>query len=326
MPRGLSLLALVLPGLLAGCSIFGGDDEQVAQLVPARLPKPSDFTESSLLEQFAAPASEYRLGPGDKLTITVWGRPEISGPQTVGPDGQISVPVGGSLLCSNLTREETEQAITTVLMKYYTQVSVTVRVDEYLSNRVSVLGNVEKPGSFTFTGPPTLLGALSEAGGLADRGNIVMSPRCSIIRGRTQIVWIDLSELLWHGNIGLNIPLQRDDIVYVPDGTGVMVYVLGEVKNPGVMRLTPGMSLVDAIALAGGMTEDALVDGIRVLRPAQPGSAEVDFEEFFAGDLSQNAELREGDIIYVPTRKLEKWNYFWRKINPFSGFFTVQQA
>src|SRR5262249_42461996 len=151
---------------------------------------------------------------GDKLTVEVWGRSEISGPHTIGPDGRISVPIAGPLKCSDLTRGEIEKAITAALEKYYQPVSVTVRVDEYASNRVSVLGNVETPGSYLFTDQPTLLGALSMAGGVGRdlKLPIALSSRCSVIRGRSQIVWVDLAELLNRGNVSLNIPLQRNDV------------------------------------------------------------------------------------------------------------------
>jgi polysaccharide export outer membrane protein len=327
MLRGIVLSLALLPALLPACS--SGADELPGYFERAPGHGPTAATDVGLLEQFAPGDDAYHLGPGDKLTVDVWGRSEISGPHIIGPDGRISVPIAGSLTCSNLTREEVEQAITKALDKYYKAVSVTVRVDEYASNRVSVLGNVETPGSYLFTDQPTLLGALSMAGGVGRdlEHPTAMSPRCSVIRGRSQIVWVDLGELLGRGNVGLNIPLQRNDVVYVPDGTGVMVYVLGEVRSPGVISLTPGLSLTAAIALAGGWTEDAKRDEVRILRPTRGATAELDYFEILTGDnFDLDAALEDGDIIYVPTRWLEHWNYFWRKINPFAGLFAVQPA
>ncbi len=326
MARGHSLLLGLLPGLLAGCGVLGGQDtlpDGFARKDSPGAADPTAATASNLLDEFATPAPSYRLGPGDKLTLRVWGREEISGPHTIGPDGKISVPIAGGLACTDLTREQVEEAITKALDKYYRAVAVTVSVDEYASNRISVLGSVRQPGNFSFATRPTLLSALSQAGGLSDAKTGVSSPRCSVIRGRDQIVWIDLGELLWRGNVSLNIPLQREDVVYVPDGAGVTVYVLGEVAHPGAFGLTPGMGLLDAVAVAGGLTEDALADGIRVLRSTPSGRADVDFTELMAGNVELDAGLQDGDIVYVPTRKLETWNYFWRKINPFAGLFQV---
>src|SRR5262245_26544360 len=310
---------LLLPACASGLSELPADFERAPGHGPS-LP-----TDMALLEQFAPSEDVYHLGPGDKLTVDVWGRSEISGTHIIGPDGRISVPIAGSLVCSDLTREQLEQSIAQALEKYYKAVSVTVRVDEYASNRVSVLGNVEQPGSYLFTDRPTLLGALSMAGGVSRdlKHPTALSARCSIVRGRNQIVWVDLAELLSRGNVGLNIPLQRNDVVYVPDGTGVAVYVLGQVENPGLVSLTPGLSVTAAISLAGGFTEDAVRGEVRILRPTRNTLAEIDYREIEVGNTFDiDAVLEDGDIIYVPTHWLEHWSYFWRKINPFTGFFT----
>jgi polysaccharide export outer membrane protein len=109
---------------------------------------------------------EYTLGAGDDISIDFAGRPELSvaSKQTVGPDGRITLPLAGPIHIADLTREQASKAVTDALAAYYTNLSVTVRVDKYSSNRVRVVGYVQHPGEVTFEGTPTLLDAIGKAG------------------------------------------------------------------------------------------------------------------------------------------------------------------
>jgi len=317
-----ALTALVAASVLGGCA-----SRQELELPPIpplkRAFLSAEAPGSDLFESFAAPAEDvYQLGPGDRLHIDVWGHEDLSAAHTVGPDGRITVPLVGSFDCAGLTREQTAEAISRFLSRYYKRLAVTVRVDEYASNRVTVLGGVVRPGSYAFGARPTLLAALSEAGGLSELQSGAVPTSCAIVRGREQILWVDLSELLWNSRTELNVLLRAGDVVYVPDEGELLVYVVGEVERPGVVRLTPGMNMVDALARAGGTTIDADEEELRLLRATEVGDRfDVDYEELTAGDLSLDAPLRDGDILHVPRRFLAEWHYFWTRINPFAGFF-----
>jgi polysaccharide export outer membrane protein len=126
-------------------------------------------TAAALAAFNSPPASTYELGPGDMLSITVWERPELSGKHVVGPDGYISLPVAGPVKVGGLGREESHALVSSALGRYYEAPIVTVDIEDYVSNRILILGRVTNPGAIQFTNPPTLLETITLAGGLPGR-------------------------------------------------------------------------------------------------------------------------------------------------------------
>jgi polysaccharide biosynthesis/export protein len=284
-------------------------------------PQPAPFATGEALKQFdAAPASDYRLGEGDALTIQVWDRPDLSVPQVVGPDGAITVPVAGTLKVLGKTREEATQAVKDALLKYYDKIAVTVRVDRYVSNRVVVLGQVRTPGVFQFDTMPNLLEALARAGGMAPGDAPSNLTHCAVVRGRDRVAWIDLKALLQDANLSMNIRLQPNDLVFIPDRGDSPVYVLGQVVKPGLFRWTSGLTLVEAIALAGGATRDANAM-VQVVSPSRGLRTEVSLDEASRGLKGHNITLQGGDIVYLTTSGLADIGYVLEKLNPYSWFF-----
>ena len=305
-----------------------------AQEMPAdtfrTLRKGNKITPADMIRQFEAPAvTAYTLEPGDEITVTVWNRPELSGTQTIGPDGKITIPLSGPLKIAGLTREDCQDAIKRALVSYYPDIAVTLRVDHYSSFQIFVLGRVGTPGALNFDKQPTLLEVLTRAAGLpiggigADKAGLV---RCAIFRGQDKIVWIDLKELLSQGNLSLNIRLGRRDLVYLPDADDQLVYVLGNVKSPGAFRLTPAMSFLDALSLAGGPTDDASVSKIAVVRASSGEKRQVAMRDLLAGKAELNYSLEEGDIIYVPRRGLASFGYVLQKVSSITGFAILGTA
>ncbi len=213
--------------------------------------------------------------------------------------------------------------------KFYADLAVTLRVDRYTSFRVFILGRVGSPGALQFDSQPTLLDVITRAASLpiggigADKAGL---GRCAIIRGRDEMIWVDLKVLLSQGNLAMNIRLARNDLVYMPDAGDQLVYVLGEVQHPGAFRLTPDMTFLDAFTLAGGMTEDASQDKIEVVRTVNDAQREFRMKDLLAGPRELNVSLEEGDIIYVPKRSMAKFGYFMQKTSSLGGFAVVGTA
>jgi len=300
--------------------------ELQADFRPAEARRATAASSEEALQLFTGATADdaYRIGPGDVLGIAVWGHDDLSGPQTVGPDGRISLPVVGSFRCAGLTRDEAGTAIAETLTPYYPDLAVTVRVEQYLSNQLAVLGDVNAPGAYVFPSPPTLLSAISRAGGVTPRETALDAPtRCSVLRGRDALIRIELGELLERGNLSLNIPLRADDVLYVKHADDEIVYVLGEVANPGVYPVNPGMSLLDAIAVAGGLTEDSQPEELLLLRTIDGTQVEIDMEKLLEGDLALNLSLQEGDIVFAPRSGIATFGYVWRQINPFAFVFAA---
>lgn len=313
-----------LPGLLAlflGCA--SGEDLPAPGFVEREPGRP--YSPVKALQEFEAAEGEpYKLGEGDQVSVQVWEKPELSGTQFVGPDGAITVPVIGTLRIAGLTREDAASSITKALGKYYTGVSVTVKVDQYLANRITVVGRVKLPGVLRFEKNPTLLEVIARAGGVPD-GPVNLT-HCAVLRGRDKLAWIDLKSLSDGRDPALNLRLRADDLVLVPEDGDLPVYVLGQVLKPGPIRWVRGMTFMDAIAQAGGNTRDSLPSNVLLVRPSQNRRVVVSVDDILGPVNTSNVALESGDIIYVPTNILADVGYLLEKLNPWSWFFAYTQV
>ena len=292
--------------------------------------KQQKITPADLLREFEPEAeTEYHLGEGDEIDLGVWGRPELSGKQVVGPDGRITVPYAGPVKLAGLTRTAAAALVAERLKPAYDDVSATITVVRYESNRVYVLGRVASPGILRFDYQPTLLEAVTRAGALpvggigADKASLT---KCMIFRGRDKLAWIDLKSLLNGSNLSLNLRLQRNDVLYIPDSDDQTVYVLGEVQRPGAVHLSPDMTFLDALSQAGGPTRDASTGKIRLVRPSAGIERDMPLANFVKGGASPNVALRDGDVIYVPRTGVAKVGYLLQQLSPAVGWMTFGAA
>ncbi|CAB3746244.1 MULTISPECIES: polysaccharide biosynthesis/export family protein [Burkholderia] len=283
-----------------------------------------EFPSDDELARLDAPADAVqRIGEGDVLSVNVWGRAELTARYTVGPDGRVTLPLAGSLKVADDTREGAAARIRDALLKYYSAPSVTVGIEQYTSNRITVLGRVQNPGTLQFEHAPTVLEALARAGALPVIDKQATLTRCAIFRGRERLIWIDLKRLLTQGDMAQNLRLHPGDLVYIPDSFDTLVYVMGEVGKPGAYRLTPNMSLLDALAQAGGPGEDAAPDEIGIYRPGTHAVQRVPLRSLLTADHSVNFALEEGDVIYVPKSGIADFGYVMRQLASGLTMITV---
>ena len=269
---------------------------------------------------------KYILAPGDVVTVTVWGHPELSGKRTIGPDGDIQLPFVGSFKVAGYNADDAGGRLSSALHEDYLNTAASVTVDSYNGNQVTVLGHVAHQGVLTFANSPTLLEALAMAGAAPSKDDQSGMPtRCAIVRGRDRIMWIDLRPLMKGTNLALNIPLQRNDLVFVPDPDDALVYVMGQVKNPGPYPLTANMSFLEALSRAGGPNDNAQQGKIVLARPSKNTQQVVDLEN----DIKKggaNYTLEPGDIVYVPKSGLAQVGYFFQQINPLTSMVLFGAA
>ena len=311
--------------LLAGCATTGvpNTPRNTENFAVAEKSDKVSFVDKNLLAEFEAEAEPvYRLGEGDHISVQVWNRPELSGKQVVGPDGQITVTLIGPVKVAAMTREEAAGNIKTRLGQYYTRPVVSLGVEQYQANRVTVLGRVLTPGILQFDRPPMLLDVLARAGSLPVLDKQATLTRAAIFRGREKIVWVDLKRLLNGGDLAYNIRLKPNDLVYIPDSSDTTVYVMGAVAKPGAYRLTPGMTYLDALAQAGGPNEDADAGEISLYRPGRDAVQKIPFKSLLTENRRVNYALEEGDIVYVPKSGLAEVGYVLRQLLPGLSFMT----
>lgn len=322
-------LMIAVAALASGCA--GTAPPAAAPRVPAFNPvEKSDhvvFPSAEALAELEASADPvYELGAGDVLSLQVWGRPELSGRHTVGPDGVISVPIAGPVKVARLSREAAAARVRQGLERYYEAPSVLFAIEQYPSNRVTVLGRVQNPGQLSFDHPPTLLEVLAKAGSLPVIDKQATLTRCAIFRGRDKVIWVDLKRLLNGGVTALNLRMRPGDLVYIPDSADTMVYVLGAVHRPGAYRLTPDMSVMDALATAGGPNEDGAPGEIGIYRPARQAVERIALQHLMDARQRVNFALEEGDVIFVPKSGIADFGYVTRQLMAGLSFFSFGLA
>ena len=284
-------------------------------------PAHGNLDASPLLHLSMIKKNQYTIGPGDVLSLSVWGRPDASSPRMiVGPDGVITVPRIGFIHTEGRTRDSVTEEIKGKLQVYYSNPEISFSIDEYHNNKAFVLGRVENPGVVTFPGEGTLLEALSIAGGYSTEAEDTYLTKCSIIRGNDTIIWIDLNELLQHGNMALNARIMNNDVIFIPESQSELVYVMGEVTNPGAYNMTGRLTLLDSLMMAGGPTDDAKKSKLYLIRKTIDNKGEVreiDLQHLLtSADFSQNYIMKDNDVLYVSEKGISRFNYVLQTIFP----------
>lgn len=266
------------------------------------------------------PAIPYRLGPGDVLEVSVWGFPDLTRTVAVRPDGRISLPLVGEVKAAGRTAEELQRELARRFALYIRNPQVAVLVREFRRVRVSVVGQVNRPGVFELLPPVRVLDALSSAGGLLESAD---RKGARLIRADGTVLSLDL-ERAEQGDAAHNPVLQTGDVLVIPEDVTGFVFVLGEVNKPGAFRLKGELRVLEALAMAGGLTERAGVEQAYVVR-GRSQRLPVDLAALLTrGDQRHNIPLQAGDLIFVP-EDLENRVYVLGDVNR-PGVFALRQA
>jgi polysaccharide export outer membrane protein len=250
----------------------------------------------------------YSIGPKDLLTINVFEVPELNITVRVSEDGSIVTPLLGNINVAGLTRFQLEKKLVKLLEKNYLKsAQVTVFIKEYQSKLVSVIGAVKNPGNYELVGRQTLLQMISIAGGLTEAA----SDRIVIIRqyknGKSASLVINLDELMLKGNPKLNIPLQAADIINISVERYLDIYVFGQVKKPGHIKMKKdgNVTLLRVIAQAGGFSERARKSSVLIKRKVngKEMKIKINVKKILRGK-RKDFILENNDIVHVPESML----------------------
>jgi polysaccharide export outer membrane protein len=264
-----------------------------ATIVPAAQPLPT-------MDPIAIPTTArpvLQLGPGDQVKLTVFGRPEMDTTTYVADDGSIRVPLAGEVSIGGLSPSEAGQRVEAALRsgQFLVDPHVTFTVIQSRSQRVSVLGEVHTPGRYPMESNTTVLDLLAQAGGETDKG----ADTIYILRpdgtGALQRIAVDLKTAVDSNNSmpAVMQTLRGGDSLFVP--AAQTFYIAGEVKAPASYRLDGGMTLVQAIARAGGVTERGSASRVQIKRRTLKGDYQV-----ISGKASE--VIQADDVITVKER------------------------
>ncbi len=245
----------------------------------------------------------YRVGPKDLLAIKVFEAADLATEARVSDTGTISFPPVGEVMVAGLAVGQIEAELRTRLEERFLQrATVSVTLKEARSKPISVIGAVEKPGELGFSGRLTLLEALTAAGGLADGHADVIYVLRRADNGLSAQIAVPVHELLVKADPRYNVPIWANDLINVPATVEITVYCLGEVAQPGalVFRSTERLSLLAAIARAGGLSERA--SSKILIKRTDSGGREtetlVDYKRIVAGR-EPDFVLKAGDVVVV---------------------------
>lgn len=248
---------------------------------------------------------EYTVGGKDVLDITVYEEKDLSKRVRVSEEGYITFPLLGQVKVSGLTTAQIEKKLTKLLEKdYLVNPQVQVMVRNFESRKVSVLGAVKLPGSYSLTGRTTVVEAISKAGGIDMeekwKNAVLLRPNQKGDQKEITSITIDLEKLLKGGDTSLNLEVKDKDTIFIPRADTVFVY--GQVKYPQAVKLEKDLTIAEAIALAGGFTRLASQNRTRVIRVVDGKVTKINVKmaDIKKGSSKENILLQPGDIVVVP--------------------------
>ena len=251
-----------------------------------------------------AQVNNYVVGPSDVLAITVFDQADLGGKFAVEADGTFTFPLIGRLRAGGLTLREVEESLRKELSNgFFKNPQVSVAVEQYRSQRVFIVGEVKNAGTYALTGDMTLIEALARAGSATEAASgeaLIVRTKAGARRDGpvlpdqeegADVIRVDIKELQ-SGKLSQNAQLQDNDTIFIPRAE--LVYVFGQVKNPGAYPLQKGTTVLQALSLAGGVTDRGATGRIRVARVVRGSKIEL--------KIKLEDDVRPGDTLIVPER------------------------
>lgn len=281
-----ALSPLILATLLAGAA-------------PARAQTAPETLRAPLTDD-----SGYRIGQDDLLEIAVFEYPDMNTSARVTAAGRVTLPLVGVVPASDRTPRELEMEIEALLADgFLNDPHVTVFVEEYGSQPVSVVGAVRQPDIYQIQGRKYLLDMIAMAGGLdVNAGKTIQILRRSPNPGEAATLVIDVENLFVRGRTDLNVAIRAGDTIHVPEAGSI--FVVGEVASPGEFPLRNGrnVTVTQALALGGGFGTDPKKSDAFITRHHLDGVREeipVDLDKIIRNE-AQDVVMLPNDILFVP--------------------------
>ena len=275
---------------------------------------------------------QYRVGPRDVLSVVVYEHPELTIPagEFRSPDaaghrvdarGYIYFPYVGEIKVSGLTIGQIRRKLAVAISTHIPDPQLDVRVAAFNSKKVTVTGDVKKPGRLPITDEAmTVVRAISLAEGVTENADLTS---VRVVRGKKNYQ-IDVESYLQRGELSQNMLLRGGDVLHIPDQTANQIYLMGELRTPKSIPMKKRrMTLAQAIGEAGSTTKDSDIRKVFVIR----GIGETDRVNLQVYHV--NLEMVEGmvlagrfpmkprDVVYVSTNALTKFSRITDKIFPY---------
>jgi len=265
----------------------------------------------------------YRIGMSDTFAFSVYGEATLEVPDVVvRTDGCITLPLIGDVNIEGLTMEEATARIDEKYRKYLVEPRCILMPKEINSGSYTILGKVNFPNIYPIGRKTLLADAIAKAGGFsmgqfrASTIELADLEHSYIVRNG-DVLPVDFVRLIRSHDMLHNIPVKPGDYIYIPSARNQEVYVLGSVTAPEAYGYQDDMTITQAIANARGFSTGAQLNDIRVLRGSMsnPVVYNVNYNLIRTGQ-QLDFKLMPGDVVYVPSTVLWKWNEIVNQILP----------
>ena len=284
---------IVIITLLVG--VFGSTSLARAQPVGTSPASPAADTDRD----------DYIIGVQDSVNVTVWENADLTGKFTVQPDGAITLPLVGRVKAAGLSLSGFEMQLTRALADgFLIEPRVAVTLDAHRGRRIFIFGAVSSPGAYALPEGQTLIEALVRAGYATASQVVVVRPKRPSSgptlpenAGDAEVIRVNLKELekdVEQGSLARNIPLQDGDTVFIPRSDPTRIFVTGQIRTPGAYSITENTSVLQALALAGGVTESAAINRLRIMRIVDGKQKTL--------NVKITDTVQPGDTLVVPER------------------------
>lgn len=298
---GLRSLQLLIFSLLS-LPLFG---QTAVAGAPAQPPaKPASASASPSLPT----SSSTKLGPGDLIEVNVFGVPELSTKARISNSGDVYLPLIDYVHLADLTADEAQELIEKRLDQggFVRSPHVTLFVDESASQAITMLGEVSRPGTYPAVGERRLFDLISAAGGLTSRaGRVVTIVHRQSLDQKVEVhLASNLAEDTEH-----NVEVQLGDTIIV--SRAGIVYVVGDVNHPSGFAIEDDtLTVLKALALAGGQTRTSSLNGTKILRQTPNGIQEIPVRlKKVMQAKAPDIPLVKGDVLFVPGSATKAFAY-----------------
>jgi polysaccharide export outer membrane protein len=256
----------------------------------------------------AAPESapdEYLINVQDTVNVTVWENADLTGKFVVQPDGAITLPLVGRIKAAGLSVRGFEAQLTRALADgFLIEPRVAVTLDQQRGSRIFIFGAVSSPGAYALPDGQTLIEALVRAGYATASQVVVVRPKRPSAgptlpenAGDAEVIRVNLKELekdVEQGSLARNIPLHDGDTVFIPRSDPTRIFISGQVRTPGAFSITENTTVLQALTLAGGVTESAAINRLRLMRIVDGKQKTI--------NVKITDVVQPGDTLVVPER------------------------
>lgn len=240
--------------------------------------------------------ANYRLGPGDEITIDIWGTNQVSIQETITPDGAISIDNLGLIFLNGMTVNQATSFLRKELNKIYTGLAdekptsqIRVSLGNSRTIQVNVMGEVYQPGTYALSAFSTVFHALYSAGGVSEIGSL---RNIQVVRNGKTIANVDVYNFIMYGKTKDDISLQEGDVIIVSPYEA-LVKIEGNVKRPMKYEMKSNETVATLLKYAGNFASDAYTRSMKLIR--QNGK---EYQIFTVDDMDYSVfTLKDGDVL-----------------------------